>query len=57
MKRISFVIGFVWNPAASQALGFEPDDAPPGKPALTSLIQFRQTLLIYSPPHTGPATC
>lgn len=56
MKRISLGDWIVWNPAASQALGFRPDDAPPGGPALTSLIQFRRTKLICSA-HSGPAAC
>lgn len=55
MKRISLGDWIVWNPAASQALGFRPDDAPPGGPALTSLIQFRRTKLICSA-HSGPSS-
>lgn len=57
MQRISFGDWIVWNPAASHTLGSGPDDAPPGGPALTSLIQCRETKLIYSPAHSRSATC
>lgn len=55
MKRISSGDWIVWNPPVIQALGLGPDDAPPAGPALTSLIQFRQTKPIYSPPRSRPA--